>query len=63
MPIKMGGTIRSVVVGDSVYIGGGDADNIDDSCTCSVMKLNLQQDEWTKLPQYSSLPWCHLLIN
>ena len=52
MPIKMGGTVRSVVVGDSVYIGGGDADNLDDSCT--VMKLDLQQDEWTKLPQYSA---------
>ena len=52
MPIKMGATVQSVVIGDSVYIGGGDADNLDDSCT--VMKLDLQRDEWTKLPQYSA---------
>ena len=52
MPIKMGATVQSVVIGDSVYIGRGDADNLDDSCT--VMKLNLQRDEWSKLPQYSA---------
>ena len=24
------------------------------TCVATVMKLNLQQDEWTKLPQYSA---------
>ena len=33
-----------------MYVGGGDADN--GSHRCTVMKLDLQQDEWTKLPQY-----------
>ena len=53
MPIKMGGTVQSVVIGDFVYVGGGWGDNAYDSCT--VMKLDLQQDEWTKLPQYSAV--------
>ena len=52
MPIKMGSSVQSVVIGDLVYVGGGEADIDHDMCT--VMKLNLQQDEWTKLPQYSA---------
>ena len=52
MPIKMGAPVQSVVIGQSVYVGGGGAVNSRDSCT--VMKLNLQRDEWTKLPQYSA---------
>ena len=51
MPIKMGRTIQSVVIGDSVYFGGGDADSDRDRRT--VMKLDLLEDEWTKLPPYS----------
>ena len=51
MPVKMSGTVQSVVIGDFVYVGGGRADNDRDRCT--VMKLDLQRDEWTKLPQYS----------
>ena len=53
MPIKMGTTVQSVVIRDAVYVGGGDAGNSHDSCT--VMKLDLQRDEWTKLPQYSAV--------
>ena len=52
MPIKMGTTVQSVVIGQSLYVGGGGADNDDNSCT--VIKLDLQRDEWTKLPQYSA---------
>ena len=51
MPNKMGTTVQSVVIEDFVYVSGGLSSNNPDSCT--VMKLNLQQDEWTKLPQYS----------
>ena len=50
MPIKMGTEVRSVVIKDCVYIGGGSAGNDRDKCT--VMKLDLQQNKWTKLPQY-----------
>ena len=50
MPIKMGITVQSVVIGDSVYVSGG----MNDRDSCTVMKLNLQQDEWTKLPQFSA---------
>ena len=52
MPFKMGTTVQSVVIGQSVYVGGGDA--VKDPDRCTVMKLDLQQDEWTKLPQYSA---------
>ena len=52
MPINMSNAVQSVVIGQSVYVGGGDADNDHDRCT--VMKLDLQRNEWTKLPQYSA---------
>ncbi len=46
----MGGPVQSVVIGDTVYVGGGFADNERDECT--VMKL--EQDQWTKLPEYTA---------
>ena len=52
MPIKMGGRIQSVVIGQSLYVGGGGAASDHDSCT--VMELDLQRDEWTKLPRNSA---------
>ena len=54
MPVETSGPVRSVVIGDFVYVGGGGgAGNDRDYCT--VMKLDLQRDEWTKLPQYSAI--------
>ena len=50
MPIKMGRSVQSVVIGDTVYVGGGNAFNDRDKCT--VMKL--EQDQWTKLPEYTA---------
>ena len=50
MPIKMTEPVRSVVIGDTVYVGGGCAENYHDRCT--VMKL--EQDQWTKLPEYTA---------
>ena len=50
MPIKMSDSLQSVVIGDTVYVGGGDASNDRDICT--VMKL--EQDQWTKLPEYTA---------
>ena len=52
MPIKMGTTVQSVVIGQSLYVGGG-ADNDHDMST--VMKLDLQRDEWIKLPRYNAI--------
>ena len=49
MPIKMGISVQSFVIGDTVYVGG-EADNNRDMCT--VMKL--EQDQWTKLPEYTA---------
>ena len=53
MPNKMNTTIHSVAIKDFVYVGGGNASAIRIKCT--VMKFDLQQDEWTKLPQYSAM--------
>ena len=51
MPIEMGYSVQSVVIGDTVYVGaGGGAGNNRDMCT--VMKL--EQDQWTKLPEYTA---------
>ncbi len=50
MPIQMGTTVQSVVIGDAVYVGGGDAHN--DCNSCTVMKL--EQDQLTKLPEYTA---------
>ncbi len=49
MPIEMSSSIQ-VVIGDKVYVGGGNADNDRDRCT--VMKL--EHDQWTKLPEYTA---------
>ncbi len=51
MPVKMGATIQSVVVGEAIYVGGGEASSDRDMCT--VMKFDIQADLWTKLPLYS----------
>ncbi|XP_064407554.1 serine/threonine-protein kinase TAO3-like isoform X3 [Halichondria panicea] len=50
MPTGMGYSVQSVVIGDTMYVGGGTADNDRDRCT--VMKL--EQDQWTKLPEYTA---------
>ena len=46
----MGDSVQSVVIGDTVYVGGGVA--VDDRDMCTVMKL--EQDQWTKLPEYTA---------
>ena len=54
MPIAMGTTVQSVVINNTVYVGGGDVHNHLDLGKCTVMKLDLQRDEWTKLPVYTA---------
>ena len=61
MPIKMNTTVHSVVIEESVYVGGGNAASIHIKCT--VMKFDLQRDEWTKLPQYSAMFFAMATIN
>ncbi len=41
----MGGLVQSVVIGNTVYVGGGDGKP-------TVMKL--EQDQWTELPKYTA---------
>ena len=47
MPIKMGSTVQSVAIEGLCVCWWGEADSDLDMCT--VMKLDLQQDEWTQL--------------
>ncbi|XP_064407286.1 uncharacterized protein LOC135352078 isoform X3 [Halichondria panicea] len=47
MPIEMGDSVQSVVIGDTVYVGA-----YNDRDRCTVMKL--EQDQWTKLPEYTA---------
>ncbi len=49
----MGYTVQSVVIGDTVYVGGGRADNICNRDMYTVIKL--EQDQWTKLLQYTAI--------
>ncbi len=46
MPIRMGSSVQSVVIDDTVYVGGGGAAS-NDCDRCTVMKL--KHDQWTKL--------------
>ena len=51
MPIEMGRSVHSVLIGDTVYVGVGVA--VNDRYDCTVMKL--EQDQWTKLPEYTAM--------
>ncbi len=50
LPIGMSYKVQSLVIDDTVYVGGGEAGNDRDNCT--VMKL--EQGQWTKLPEYTA---------
>ena len=50
MPIKMSRSVQSVVIGDTVYVGGGWTDIDRDRCTV----MQLEQDQWTILPEYTA---------
>lgn len=52
MLFEMSGGVQSVVIKEGVFVGGGKARNHHDECT--VMRLDLQQYQWTTLPQYSA---------
>ena len=51
MPMRMT-SVQSVVIGDTVYVGGGLADNYNDRGKCTVMKL--ERHQWTLLPKYTT---------
>ena len=57
MPVKMGITIQSVVIGDYVFVGGGGVnfDAVEEGYTwnCKVMKYDHKKKKWTEsLPKY-----------
>ena len=60
MPIKMGSGIQSVAIGAMVYIGGGDT--LTDHDRATVMKLDLQREQWSKLPQHNAIDFCMVSV-
>ena len=57
MPVKMGITIQSVVIGDYVFVGGGGVnfDAVEEGYTwnCKVMKYDHKKKKWIEpLPKY-----------
>ena len=52
LPISCHSSIQCVAIDEAVFVGGGTAIRYSDSRT--VMMLDLQQDQWTKLPQYNA---------
>ena len=54
MPIKMSERPLCVVIEECAYIYEGYTVNSLDLTHCTVIKLNLKRNEWTKLPQYNA---------
>ena len=54
MPIKMSERPLCVVIEECAYIYGGYTVNSLDLTHCTVIKLDLQRNVWTKLPQYNA---------
>ena len=61
MPFKMGGNVQSVVLGNEVYIGGGEAYSDRDGCT--VMVYDIQRDTYSTLPQYKAYWFAMTALN
>ena len=53
MPFGMRGSVQSVVLGNQVYIGGGEAGSGSEECT--VMVYDIQRDTYSTLPQYKAM--------
>ena len=52
MPFGMGIAVQSVVLGNKVYIGGGNSFSNSEHCT--VMVYDIQRDTYSTLPQYKA---------
>ena len=61
MPFGMGGTVQSVVLGNKVYIGGGDART--DRGACKVMVYDIQRNKYSTLPQYNAYRFAMTAFN
>ena len=61
MSFGMGYTVQSVVLGNKVYIGGGEAYR--DRDTCTVMVYDIQRDTYSTLPQYNARYFAMTALN
>ena len=53
-PNKMSGPIQIVLIGEHVYIGGGYTGIFNDRDDSTVMKIDVQRDQCSKLPEYTA---------
>ena len=61
MPFGMEYTVQSVVLGNKVYIGGGEAHSGSEECT--VMVYDIQRDKYSTLPQYNARYFAMTALN
>ncbi len=61
MPVAMSDYIQSVQINDTVYVGGGGTDRVEDAYI--VMAYNTQSCQWHTLPPYSTRGFAMTTIN
>lgn len=50
----MSGPLQIVLIGENIYVGGGFTGIFNDSDDCTVMKIDIQRDQCSKLPEYKA---------
>ena len=63
MPFGMGGPIRSVVLGNNVYVGGGSTGGDCNELECTVMVYDITTDQYSTLPQYDAMYFAMTSLN
>ncbi len=61
MPVAMSAYIQSVQINDTVYVGGGLTDRVEDAYI--MMAYNTQSCQWHTLPQYGTREFAMTTIN
>ena len=62
MPLGMGGYVQSVVIQQTLYIGGGNIKNFSME-DFTVMEYDIHSEEWTKLSPYDTYSFAMTKIN
>ncbi len=63
MPYRMGGYIQSVIIQDTIYIGGGSVSHSTSSANFIVMAYNMRSQKWHKLQSYGTSGFSLVAIN
>lgn len=62
MSIRMATTVQSVILGNKVFVGGGDSGGDRDKAR-TVMVYDLQRDKWNTLPPYNAYWFAMTALN